>query len=264
MYSSTEGRWLSPDPKAGNITNPQSLDRYAYVLGNPTNLVDPLGLDDFNPGDPCSDFFFAITNAECPSPDQTIDLVDFFFLLAIFRDLPGYGGGGGGGGSSGGGSINEGEALLGYNCLSEAEKDALKATIVAAVNERFGTDITDVRIVSHGGTLTVIFNIKDGIVPPNGTGPLDLTDCIMHPDCEIFQNNARIGTHFPAGPDDFVHILLSPGGVRAGRRIIISLKAHGDIGSTNSLRNLLRHIIGGFILTRLSSLLHGGCPVKFQ
>ncbi len=38
------GRWLSPDPMAGDVTNPQSLNRYAYVLNNPTSLTDPLGL----------------------------------------------------------------------------------------------------------------------------------------------------------------------------------------------------------------------------
>ena len=38
------GRWLSPDPMGGDITNPQSLDRYAYVMNNPTTLTDPLGL----------------------------------------------------------------------------------------------------------------------------------------------------------------------------------------------------------------------------
>ncbi len=37
-------RWLSPDPLAGSISNPQSLNRYAYVLNNPCNLTDPLGL----------------------------------------------------------------------------------------------------------------------------------------------------------------------------------------------------------------------------
>jgi hypothetical protein len=37
-------RWLSPDPVAGSIFNPQSLSRYAYVLNNPTNAIDPLGL----------------------------------------------------------------------------------------------------------------------------------------------------------------------------------------------------------------------------
>jgi|GEM_PF-5072333 len=37
-------RWLTPDPLAGDVTNPQSLNRYAYVLDNPTSLIDPLGL----------------------------------------------------------------------------------------------------------------------------------------------------------------------------------------------------------------------------
>jgi RHS repeat-associated protein len=37
------GRWLSPDPLGGDITNPQSLNRYPYVLNNPTTLTDPSG-----------------------------------------------------------------------------------------------------------------------------------------------------------------------------------------------------------------------------
>jgi len=42
-YASNLGRWVSPDPRAGSIFNPQSLNRYAYVLNNPTTLNDPLG-----------------------------------------------------------------------------------------------------------------------------------------------------------------------------------------------------------------------------
>jgi RHS repeat-associated protein len=38
------GRWLSPDPLGGDLTNPQSLNRYAHALNNPTTLTDPLGL----------------------------------------------------------------------------------------------------------------------------------------------------------------------------------------------------------------------------
>jgi RHS repeat-associated protein len=40
------GRFLSPDPYLGSVdvSNPQSLNRYAYVLNNPLNLIDPLGL----------------------------------------------------------------------------------------------------------------------------------------------------------------------------------------------------------------------------
>ena len=44
-YPSNLARWLSPDPLAGDITNPQSLNRYAYVLNNPINLIDPTGLE---------------------------------------------------------------------------------------------------------------------------------------------------------------------------------------------------------------------------
>jgi len=43
-YSPGLGRWLSPDPVGGDVTNPQSLNRYPYVLNNPTTLNDPLGL----------------------------------------------------------------------------------------------------------------------------------------------------------------------------------------------------------------------------
>jgi RHS repeat-associated protein len=44
---STQGRWSSPDPAglaAVNPTNPQSWNRYDYVLNSPVNLIDPFGL----------------------------------------------------------------------------------------------------------------------------------------------------------------------------------------------------------------------------
>jgi RHS repeat-associated protein len=43
-----QGRWPSPDPAgidAEDPSNPQSWNRYAYVLNSPLNSVDPLGLD---------------------------------------------------------------------------------------------------------------------------------------------------------------------------------------------------------------------------
>lgn len=43
-----EGRWVTPDPLGGDITNPQCLNRYAYALNNPTTLTDPQGLDPSN------------------------------------------------------------------------------------------------------------------------------------------------------------------------------------------------------------------------
>jgi RHS repeat-associated protein len=53
MLNSGYGRWASPDPLAGDVTNPQSLNRYAYVMNNPATLTDPLGLDSCTLKKPC-------------------------------------------------------------------------------------------------------------------------------------------------------------------------------------------------------------------
>jgi RHS repeat-associated protein len=47
QYSSTQGRWMSPDPYDGSYdpSDPQSLNRYNYVRNNPLSFIDPLGLD---------------------------------------------------------------------------------------------------------------------------------------------------------------------------------------------------------------------------
>jgi RHS repeat-associated protein len=46
-YESGLARFTSPDPYLGSmdLRNPQSLNRYAYVVNNPVNLMDPTGLD---------------------------------------------------------------------------------------------------------------------------------------------------------------------------------------------------------------------------
>jgi hypothetical protein len=42
-YINRFGRFSSPDPLAGSLSNPQSLNRYAYVESDPINLADPSG-----------------------------------------------------------------------------------------------------------------------------------------------------------------------------------------------------------------------------
>jgi RHS repeat-associated protein len=51
-HSPSQGRWISPDPAglaAVNPTNPQTWNRYAYVMNDPLALVDPLGLVGYCP-----------------------------------------------------------------------------------------------------------------------------------------------------------------------------------------------------------------------
>ena len=101
MYESNLGRWMTPDPVAGDISNPQSLNRYAYVVNNPTNLIDPLGL-------------FCYRGAGCPDDAGTVDyLNDFDPMSALLAHAPSPGssqGGRGrrgadGGGAAGGASV---------------------------------------------------------------------------------------------------------------------------------------------------------------
>jgi RHS repeat-associated protein len=43
-YASTQGRFMGVDPLGGHILNPQSLNKYAYVINNPLRLTDPTGM----------------------------------------------------------------------------------------------------------------------------------------------------------------------------------------------------------------------------
>jgi RHS repeat-associated protein len=43
-YNSRLARFMSPDPLGGDIDNPQSLNKYAYVTNDPCDLVDAAGL----------------------------------------------------------------------------------------------------------------------------------------------------------------------------------------------------------------------------
>ncbi len=42
-YASTQGRFTSADSFGGRLTNPQTLNLYAYVLNNPLKYIDPTG-----------------------------------------------------------------------------------------------------------------------------------------------------------------------------------------------------------------------------
>ena len=54
-YSLTQGRFTSPDPlnASARRQNPQSWNRYSYVLNRSLALVDPTGMHDCTPQTPC-------------------------------------------------------------------------------------------------------------------------------------------------------------------------------------------------------------------
>src|SRR5262249_44420526 len=54
----TEGRWISPDPagiSAVDVMNPQTWNRYAYVVNTPLTAVDPSGMEIDRGQRPCSE-----------------------------------------------------------------------------------------------------------------------------------------------------------------------------------------------------------------
>jgi len=53
-YAPMAGRFFSVDPVRGDPAQPQSLNLYAYVRGNPINFVDPWGLKDQGAMSPAS------------------------------------------------------------------------------------------------------------------------------------------------------------------------------------------------------------------
>lgn len=81
QYSSTQGHWMSPDPYDGSYdaTNPQSFNRYSYVMNSPATAKDPSGQ----------------VMLASPSPDPASLVLDGAFLvtdvlLAIFADAPSF------------------------------------------------------------------------------------------------------------------------------------------------------------------------------
>jgi RHS repeat-associated protein len=93
--SSSMARWTTPDPAglaAVDPTNPQSWNRYAYVLNNPLNLVDPMGLDDVSSGD-CGAVSAVVFSGKSRHRSRAMD------------DCGPGGGGIDGGGAGGGGDV---------------------------------------------------------------------------------------------------------------------------------------------------------------
>ena len=75
-YHPIQGRWISPD-RAGmavaDPTNPQSWDRYTYLLNNPLQYIDPLGLNYCSPASAITDDqgnFIGYDESRCVTDEQ--------------------------------------------------------------------------------------------------------------------------------------------------------------------------------------------------
>ena len=103
------GRFSSADPLVGTLDDPQTLNRYAYVRGNPISLVDPSGQEYFTAGGCTYYREYASTSIGdgTPVPQGYTDFLvgcDFGGGGTGAGERGGTGGGGGGTDGGGGGS----------------------------------------------------------------------------------------------------------------------------------------------------------------
>lgn len=119
--SSRLGRFLSPDPFAGSVADPQSLNRYGYVRNDPLNFTDPLGL-------------LQIPIIDCEAGERSVSCFPIGFIDIAPRVPFQHEGGGGGGG----GNITQAEQdrYGEYDCTTEEGKKAAADELVDRIRKR--------------------------------------------------------------------------------------------------------------------------------
>ena len=163
FYAPNPGRWHSPDPLAGDITNPQSLNLYAYALNNPTTLIDPSGLSAW----PCG-------CGMCTAPDP-------------FPLPPGtMGSGGGAGGGSGHSPTYNKEKC-------EQALETARASMAGVQRALNNWSMIEQAAVNHGVDPTILaaMAIRESNfqnIPQNGFGTYEAGMGIFQIDARAFPN----------------------------------------------------------------------------
>jgi RHS repeat-associated protein len=147
-YVNRLGRFNAPDPIAGSIADPQTLNRYAYVRNDPVNGVDPSGLcgcADTEAGCSTGDLGGGIGTLENPTIVHVYALApppfDFIslWLQGLLSALPTQPGGNFGTGGRGGGS--GGGQTKGYTVSLKVLNDCLASLGIDASVAAFKTSI---------------------------------------------------------------------------------------------------------------------------
>ncbi len=91
-YSQTTGRFIGADPDVGSarLSAPGSWNRYAYVMSDPANWVDPEGLFEVSPSSPGASFVGSGTTAN-PTPTFSVTVTAPAFAPLISGFSPGHG-----------------------------------------------------------------------------------------------------------------------------------------------------------------------------
>ena len=190
-YGSRLGRWMSPDPLGGDVTNPQSLNRYAYVLNNPASMVDPSGLDPAA----CQDPMYASSHAECVNDPEC----EYFSMECGGPwGIPPGPAGGESGGQTGGAGVDTGstagiadgigtfEDFLGTGCIAPSflTRLAILAGTYAA------------RLLNRGGsgqTKSVSWGFGGSVGGGVGLGPS--ASVSWYDTVDIYGNAAQVSTY---------------------------------------------------------------------
>jgi RHS repeat-associated protein len=152
-YNRWWSRFEQPDPYDGSYdaTDPQSLNRYAYVQNDPANVVDPSGLNPASPGTSFGGSFWVSWKATGHFIGDVLQyLTDFRYTIS---PMPGSGSGesGAGGGIHEAGHTPQNPTPFTReetNSLRDALKDTLKgkcADFLNAFSKRISTSTNSAR-----------------------------------------------------------------------------------------------------------------------